>query len=100
MPTKKSNDHRSDLLYFAGRLSLELNRLDDRLRPYRRMPRHTHYRYIGADEPSTGRATPQTNPELFEAHDGYPVLFDGFMTLMEDIYTTVEEIESDHPDSV
>jgi hypothetical protein len=94
MPIKKSNkQHRSDLLYFAGRLSLELNRLDDRLKPYRKMDRHIHYRYIGDDEPSTGRATPMTNPELFEAHDGYPTLFDGFVTLVEDIYTTVEEMD-------
>ena len=99
MPTKKSHDkRRSDLLYFAGRLSLELHRLDDELKPNRKLPRHTHYHYIG-DEPSTGRVSYMSNPELFETHEGFPVLFNGLTQVLADMYDLVEEIDGNDQSS-
>jgi hypothetical protein len=69
--------------------------MDDDLKRFRRLPRHIHYEYIGDGQPSTGFASPRTNPDEFVPHEGFPTIFSGLMQLVSDIDQTVEEMSDD-----
>lgn len=80
------------LISWHIRIHNEIERIDRELEKYKGIKRSYHYHYIGSERPSTGRVTPETNPELFQLVAGYPLILDGLLELASELETHIHII--------